>query len=347
MSTKPFYHAQEIFPFLPDYPSCHASTIVSLPDGDLLVAFYAGTVEKAPDVAILLSDSRDSRRYQRQEASWSPPRVVVDVPDKSVGNPVLFLDPSGILWLFFLVMQGHKWYHCTIHYIQSTDYGVTWGPERVFRGEPGWTTRNNLLVLDNGEILFPLSDNVEGCSVFMSSGDGGQTWQRLGKVVSDPHNEQPAVVQLSDGSLLSHMRTAGKGGRCWQSRSFDGGRSWTPAETGPFSNPNAALATIRLNSGSLAVVYNDSDYFRFRTPLNVALSLDDGATWPFVHSLETREGKFTYLTTRLDNSDSVEFSYPAIAQDREGYIHITYTNCRDNIKHVMLNEAWLRQRSRS
>lgn len=341
MSSKPFYLAQEIFPFLPDHPSCHASTIVSLPDGDLLAAFYAGSVEKAPDVAILLS------RYQAQDASWSLPRVVVDVPDKSVGNPVLFLDPSGVLWLYYLVMQGHKWYHCTVHYIQSIDYGATWGPENVFREKPGWTSRNNLVLLDNGEILFPLCDNVEGCSIFVSSPDGGQTWQELDKIVSHPHNEQPAVVQLSDGSLLAYMRTAGKGGHCWQSRSFDRGCSWTAAEVGPFKNPNSALAMVRLDSGSLVVVYNDSDHFRFRTPLNVALSPDDGATWPFVHSLEIREGEFTYLTTRLDNSDSVEFSYPAIAQDREGMIHITYTNCRVNIKHVMLNEAWLRLQSQS
>ena len=250
--TEPFYHAQEMFSFLPDYPSCHASTIVSLPDGDLLAAFYAGSVEKSPDVAILLS------RYQAQDASWSMPRVVVDVPDKSVGNPVLFLDPSGVVWLFYLVMQGDKWYHCTIHYVQSMDCGITWGPERVFRKKPGWTTRNNLLVLDNGDILFPLSDNVEGCSVFVISADGGQTWQELGKVTSDPHNEQPAVVQLSDGRLLAIMRTAGKGGDCWQSKSSDRGRSWMVAEAGPFKNPNSAMAMIRLDSGSIVSVYKSS-----------------------------------------------------------------------------------------
>jgi predicted neuraminidase len=100
---------------------------------------------------------------------------------------------------------------------------------------------------------------------------------------------------------------------------------------------------IRLDSGSLLTVYNDSDDRRFRTPLHVALSQDGGGSWPFVRPLETREGEFTYLTTSRDNSGSVEFSYPAIAQDRDGAIHITYTNCRTNIKHVLLNEAWMQQ----
>jgi predicted neuraminidase len=103
---------------------------------------------------------------------------------------------------------------------------------------------------------------------------------------------------------------------------------------------------VRLESGSLLTVYNDSDDRFRRTPLNVALSADDGQTWPFVRSLETRPGRFTYLTTRLDNSGNVEFSYPAIAQDVEGTVHVTYTNCRDSIRHVSFNEAWIRESSR-
>lgn len=337
MNAKPVFQAQPIFPDLPSHPSCHASTLVALPGGDLLAAFYAGSVEKAADVAIFLS------RYRQRQAAWERPEIVVEPAGNSLGNPVLFLAPDGLLWLFYLVMRGHKWHHCTIHYRQSADGGLTWGAERDFRQTPGWTTRNNLIVLDGGEFLFPLADNVAGCSVFMSSADGGQSWQELGRIVSTPHNEQPAAAQLSDGSLLAVMRTGGEGGPCWQARSSDRGRTWTAAEPGPLPNPNSALAMIRLAGGSLVQVYNGSALRRFRTPLNAALSLDEGQSWPFVRSLETLPGEFTYRTDRLDNSASVEFSYPAIAQDPDGLIHITYTNCRRNIKHVLCNEAWLKE----
>ena len=336
MPIETLFRSQEIFDSLPELPSCHASTVLALPGGDLLMAFYAGSVEKAADVSILLC------RYAAASASWSRPAVVVDIPEKALGNPLLHRDRAGTVWLYYLVMQGHKWYHCTIHSVRSMDGGHTWQGDTLFRSNPGWTTRNNLIELADGEYLFPLSDNVAGCSVFMRSVQGGRSWRELGRIESEPNNEQPAVVQRSDGSLLAIMRTGGKGGACWESLSYDGGITWSPAVPGPFKNPNSAMSMIRLASGSLVAVYNDSDHFRRRTPLRVALSPDEGLSWPHVRTLEDRLGEFTYLTTRLDNSDSIEFSYPALAQDDAGIIHATYTNCRVNIKHAAFNEAWLR-----
>jgi predicted neuraminidase len=338
MQTEALFHSQEIFAALPELPSCHASTLLALPQGDLLMAFYAGSVEKAADVSILLC------RYDAASATWSPPEVVIDRPEKSVGNPVLHRDREGTVWLYYLVMQGHKWHHCSIHSVRSHDDGQTWGEDSIFRSAPGWTTRNNLIELADGTALFPLSDNVAGCSVFMRSTLRGGSWQELGRIPSEPSNEQPAVIQRSDGSLLAIMRTGGKGGACWQSNSYDGGQTWTPALPGPFRNPNSAMAMIRLASGGLVAAYNDTDNYRRRTPLRVALSADEGRSWPYVRTLEDRPGEFTYLTTRLDNSDSVEFSYPALAEDDTGTIHAAYTNCRLNIKHAAFNESWLRER---
>ncbi len=337
MSKPPLFHSAPIFPSLPTLPSCHASTLLALPDGDLLVAFYAGSVEKAADVSILLC------RYVAAENAWCSPELLVDMPSRSVGNPLLFRHRSGVIHLYYLVMEGNKWHHCTIHQRTSTDGGLTWGPSTLFRAAPGWTTRNNLIVLQEGDLLFPLSDNVAGCSVMLRSADGGQTWQEAGRIPSSPANEQPAVVQLDDGSLLAYMRTGGKGGACWESRSTDGGCTWSKAQPGPFKNPNSAMAMIRHTGGGLVTVYNDSDHYRYRTPLKVALSLDQGASWPFVRVLEDRPGEFTYLTTRLDNSDSIEYSYPAIAESADGLVHVTYTNCRENIKETLFNLAWLKE----
>ncbi|MCP4167730.1 MAG: exo-alpha-sialidase [Chloroflexi bacterium] len=337
MPDTPYFHAQDIFCSLENHPSCHAPTIATLPDDSLIIAFYAGSLEKAHDVAILVS------HYRPSHASWSSPRVIVDMPVTSLGNPVLFLQSPDDLRLYYLVMHGDRWHHCSIHHVSSSDLGMTWRADGPFRQERGWTTRNNPIELSDGSILFPLSDNVRGGAIFLKSSDGGCTWHESELVVSSPKNEQPAVVELGDGSLLAYMRTAGTGGQCWRSRSFNLGRSWTAAEPGPFKNPNSAMAMIRLVNGHLVAVYNDSNDHRYRTPLCVALSVNEGETWPYVRPLETHSGQFNYLGISVDGRDSVEFSYPAITQNGDGLIHIVYTNSRKNIKHVALNEAWLQE----
>ena len=53
-------------------PECHACTLVEVPSGDLLCAWYAGTREGASDVAILAS------RGLRALPRWRGPEVVAD-----------------------------------------------------------------------------------------------------------------------------------------------------------------------------------------------------------------------------------------------------------------------------
>ena len=61
------YSAVKIFEQQPNFPSCHASTITELPNGDLLAAWYAGSREGEKDVAIFIS-----RRFYGSEG-WIEP----------------------------------------------------------------------------------------------------------------------------------------------------------------------------------------------------------------------------------------------------------------------------------
>ena len=53
-------------------PECHASTIVELDNGDLLVAFFGGLKEGFPDCNIWLT------RKAKGSTEWSVPKVVAD-----------------------------------------------------------------------------------------------------------------------------------------------------------------------------------------------------------------------------------------------------------------------------
>ncbi len=321
---QPYFRAELIFApgSVPDRPSCHASTLVELPDGELLAAWFAGTEEGAPDTAEV------GARLAPNATRWSAPSVLVDTPGKSDGNPVLHVDRQGRVWIFSVTKERERrpqWARCRIKCRLSSDGGRTFGPERILREELGWMMRNKPLYLANGNLLLPLYDERNWTSLMFISPDDGATWSASAPLAGRGGNIQPTVVQLGDGSLLALMRTGSPHHRLWQAVSRDNGRTWSPPVETDLPNPNSACDMVRLANGHLVLVFNNSQHDR--TPLTVALSTDAGRTWSNQRDLEAGAG---------------EFSYPAVIQARDGSIHVTYTYLRRSIKHAAFNEAWIR-----
>lgn len=329
-TSPPFFHAEFIFERDPGRPSCHASTIAELPGGDLVAAWYAGSAEGQKDVAVVGSRWPSRRRSramatERGNRAWSPIEVFADMPGLSEGNPVLHVDSSGQLWLFYVTMYGEGWKSCKIKVRQSRDGGKTWSQERIIRDELGWMTRNKMLVLPDGDWLLPIYDETRWTSLIYISRDRVKTWQPSAEMESGEGNIQPSLVRLSDGSLLAYMRTGSKTvRRLWESRSHDNGRTWTKPAATSLPNPNSAADMVRLSNGHIVLVFNNTE--QGRTPLTAALSTDEGNSWGVMRDLESADG---------------EYSYPAVIQTRDGLIHVAYTWRRERIKHVAFNEAWL------
>jgi predicted neuraminidase len=300
------------------YPSCHGSSIVALPNGDLLAAWFAGTKEKDPDVAELIS------RKVAGSDHWSPLEIIHKTPGRSEGNTALFMN-NGKLFFFFNTMFGGGWTMTKIRFKISVDLGKTWSEPIWFRNKIGWLIRNQPIALKNGEILVPVCSEVIGYKSFvMISSDNGNKWKKYGHV--KPNTMQPTVVQLSDESLLMYMRTAGLN-YIYQSRSTDNGRHWSKALPTMFKNPNAGIDLLRCKSGNLVLAFNDST--TGRTPLCLALSENEGKTWLSIKNVETNHG---------------EYSYPYMNQDNKGIIHLVYTYNRKKIKHVEFDEEWLKKK---
>jgi predicted neuraminidase len=328
-SDMPSFRSELIFEpdSLAAYPSCHASTIVELPDGELLAAWFAGSREGANDVTELGSRLAPGARV------WSKPQIIVDTPGKPDGNPVLHLDRKGRVWIFYVTKENDRrpqWAQCPLKCRVSTDGGRTFGPERMLHQELGWMDRNKPIYLANGYLLLPIYDERDWTSLMFISPDDGATWFPSQRNVGTGGNIQPTVVQLSDGSLLALMRTGSNHHRLWKSVSHDDGRTWTPPEETELPNPNSACDLVRLSNGHLVLAFNDSTMGR--TPLTVALSTDEGRSWPRRRNLETARG---------------EYFYPAIIRTRDGMIHVTYTYQRRSIKHAEFNEAWLMEPERA
>jgi predicted neuraminidase len=109
-----------------------------------------------------------------------------------------------------------------------------------------------------------------------------------------------------------------------RAESSDGGWTWSEGRDSTFQNPNAAVDFLRLASGNLLLVFNDS--MTKRTPLVAALSTD---------------GDATYARRNIAEGPG-DFAYPIVLQGADGRIHTVYTsNRRQEINHAVFTESWL------
>ena len=257
---------------------------------------------------------------------WEEATVWADVPDQSLGNPVMFAEPgSDRLWLFYIVLYGGTWTTGRIHYRHSADGGRTWTPQQTHTDEPGHMTRNKIHVFPSGAWLLPLYDERDFSSYISISTARGESWQRSNGMRTPQGLIQPSIVPTPDGRLLALMRTGGLGGLIWRSHSTDGGHTWDEPVPTPLPNPNTACDAATTPAGAIVLAFNNTP--SGRAPLCVALSDDGGRTWPWCRAVETGAG---------------EYSYPAIIRAADGIFHLTYTYRRTHIKHVAFNETWLR-----
>lgn len=302
----------------PPFKSCHGSSIVELRNGEMLVAYFAGKKEGAKGVGIWTS------RWSPKLKEWKSPELIASDKDgdKPCWNPVLFAFDDELL-LFYKV--GHNPLSWSGVLKRSLDGGLTWGDEEPLPAGIYGPTKNKPFLRRDQMLL--CGSSVEsyrrwGCHVEMTS-DRGRTWKR-----GDPINLegnyfgiiQPTIFPLSDNTLMMLTRTRDSRFIA-QSFSKDGGKSFSKAELTTLPNPNSGIDAIQLKDGRHLLVYNHSKTNR-RTPLNVAISEDDGKSWENVLTLEKKPG---------------EYSYPAVIQRRDGYVVITYTWNRVNIKQVVVD----------
>ncbi len=100
------------------FASCHASTIVALPDGTLLASWFGGLEEGDNSVEIWLAS-------KKPDTQWSTPKQMTDFPEAPCWNPVLFRDDRDRVWLFFKI--GPSPMAWVSAYMISDDGGTTWG----------------------------------------------------------------------------------------------------------------------------------------------------------------------------------------------------------------------------
>lgn len=326
------------------FPSSHASNLHVLPNGDLLCVWFSGEAEGKSNVAILMS------RLPHGTREWTKPQVLSQQSGRSAQNPVLFSAPGGRLWLFHtsqIADEGQK--NSEVRFLTSDDGGKSWSQVKPLFQKPGSFIRHPLVVLGGGEWLLPMYYTPEGSerhySAIKISKDHGKTWSEY--VIEGSNGlVQPNVVKLSDGSLVAFFRSR-YADWIYKSISRDGGRTWTTPEPTQLPNNNSSFQVTRLKNGHLVLVFNNTnagdkkEKIRWgvpRKPLSIALSMDEGKTWPWVRDLHTGDEP-----PPLQPGEREEYSYPSIVQTSDGALHVTFTFRRKTIKYITFDEKWIQQ----
>lgn len=332
------------------YETAHAPAMAELPNGDLLCCWFAGSYEGNADVRIICSCLPNGG------TKWLSPVDISYDSTRSEQNPSLFYGPDNAVWAMYTAQLGRQegkdnmQYTAVVRCQKSTDGGRTWGKYETVFPEEGTFCRQPIQVLSNGRWIFSnwlCTNSVDGLSgdptAFQISDDQGKNWRRVMMPKSNGH-VHANIVELDRGHLVAFMRHR-EAYRIHRSESFDWGDTWSKPKPTPLPNNNSSISAIKLQSGRIAIAYNPTctpdpqpgkaAWPGLRCPVAIALSEDEGNTFPMIRNLERGEG-YEGDENRTNNK---QYEYPFIMQTKDGRIHLVYAAyTRKEIKYVCVSE---------
>lgn len=130
-----------IFPLQSEH--VHGPTVVELPNGDILSAWFQGSGERwADDVKIM------GARLTKGDTTWSAPFLMADVEDFPDINPMLFMDKQERLWLMWYPVVANQWETSIPMFRISEDYtspgAPVWAWQDIMFVKPGDKTERGI-----------------------------------------------------------------------------------------------------------------------------------------------------------------------------------------------------------
>lgn len=351
-SQSPLVESGLIFP--PQDKHVHGSTLVALPNGDYLAAWFYGSGERnSDDVKIM------GARLKAGRQKWSDPFLLADTPGLPDCNPVLFLNKSGKLFLVWIAVQANRWEYSILRYKTSSDY--------LKPGAPLWSWQDDIL-LKPGDAFARETE-----AKFKQMPSLGHGWAEYAPSYDDMIIEASKDVRkrsigwmtrikpliTNKGRILLPLYSDGLN-MSLVAISDDDGETWRPSlpivGRGPIQ---PALAQKK--DGTIVAFMRDSG--DSPTRVHTSQSADEGESWtasvktaiPNSASVEIcvlKDGKWAFLGNDIDDGRYIlslyisddegktwkwktriedhpkqkgRYSYPSLMQAKDGLLHMTYS----------------------
>lgn len=241
---------------------------------------------------------------------------------------------------------------------------VSWGPSAWTSAahlidEPAFCRHPPVQRLD-GCWLLPIYRSLEAGGAFghdhsqvlllRPDGSAAAPGNHLFAVPESTGRVHGSIVPSADGSHLLQFFRSRLADRVYLSRADQQGEQWSEPEASQLPNNNSSIQARRLASGRLALIYNrfcfapdpsapqswgEANWPRTRWPLSVAISADDGQTWPWIRDLDTGFG----FCGTANWSRNGQLAYPTLLEGRPGELHIAYSWAgRAAIRYLCLRE---------
>jgi predicted glycoside hydrolase/deacetylase ChbG (UPF0249 family)/predicted neuraminidase len=357
-----------IFPLQGEHT--HGSSIVALPNGDLLAAWFQGNGERSADNVRIMG-----ARLKKGTRTWTVPFLMADTKDIPDCNPVLFLNKKGKLFLFWIAVQANKWENAILRVRTSTNF--------LGNEAPVWEWQDNILLKPNDNFakevekrFEELPENEAGWAAYAPKYDD------LIKEASKDLTKRSFgwmtrihPITLEGGRILLPLYSDGLN-MSMVAISDDDGATWRPSLPIVGRGPIQPALSVRKNGDVVAYMRDSGDS---PTRVQIAVSTDQGESWSAAQKSEIpneasvelcvlKDGKWAFLGNDVNggryqlslylsddegktwkwkelieySKDRKEsYSYPCLIQTPDGLLNMSFSysagDHKESIKHVVVD----------
>lgn len=381
LQTHPDDPTREVADLPSPRVQAHAANLMVLGDGSLGCVWFGGSMEGRSDISVFMSRLAPGARqwtpavqlsHDAERSEQNP--ILFPAPDGTLWllhtAQLSGHQNTAVVRVRRSTDHGHTW---------SAPETLAEAPAGTFVRQPIHVHSDGSWLLPifhcRAQAGQPWDGSHDDSGVLRST-DQGRTWQAV-TVPGSLGCVHMNIVPAADGSLLAVFRSRWAD-HIYRSRSTDGGQTWQAPEPTQLPNNNSSIQALRLADGRLAMIFNASSAANAterreslydeledtgegakgatvaataqarkafwgapRAPMTLALSADDGLTWPWQRNLEVGDG--WCMSNDSEQGRNREYSYPSLRQDADGRLHLAYTVFRQHIRHVRLQPDWATQ----